>query len=63
MVGIGWDKSQSQYFTVGNTKPEYETEGSHPGATPWPHGWPLPAPMGCSRPGCPLPRLFTYKDP
>src|SRR3954468_23198063 len=33
VLGIGRDKSQSQYFTVGNTKPEYETEGTHQGAT------------------------------
>src|SRR3954471_6140485 len=34
ILGIGRDNSQSQYFTVGNTKPEYKTEGSHQGATP-----------------------------
>src|SRR3954465_11825553 len=45
ILGIGWDKSQSQYFDVGNTKPEYETEETHQGATPLaarvgpPHAW------------------------
>src|SRR3954471_17408390 len=34
ILEIGRDKSQSQYFTVGNTKPEYETEEIHQGATP-----------------------------
>ena len=26
ILGIGRDKSQSQYFTEGHTEPEYETE-------------------------------------
>src|SRR4051812_21534109 len=63
ILGIGWDKSQSQYFTVGNTEPEYETEGIHQGATPL-AAWPgLACAWGCGHPGCPLPRLFAYKKP
>src|SRR3954463_16097747 len=58
ILGIGRDKRKSQYFTVGNTKLEYEGEGSHRGATP-----PGPRLGGCGRPGCPLPRLFAYKHP
>ncbi len=34
ILGIGRDKSQSQYFTVGDTNPEDETEGRHEVATP-----------------------------
>src|SRR3954468_17472300 len=34
ILGIGRDKSQSRYFTVGNTNLEVETEGSHGVATP-----------------------------
>ena len=33
ILEIGWDKSQSQYFTEENTEPEDETEKSHQGAT------------------------------
>src|SRR5215216_2184130 len=33
ILGIGWNKIQSQYFTVGNTEPEDETEEGLEGAT------------------------------
>ena len=64
ILGIGRDKIQSQYFNVGNTKLEYETEEAHQGATPPGRvGGPTPCLGGCSRPGGPLPRLFAYKKP
>ena len=31
---IGWDKSQSRYFTEGDTEPEYETERGQGPLTP-----------------------------
>src|SRR3954462_14049161 len=54
ILGIVRDKSQSQYFTVGNTELEYETKGSHQGATP-PGRVANPSPRlgGCGHPGCP----------
>ena len=46
ILGIGRNKSQSQYFTVTKTKSEGETKRSHRGAKP---------PLGAARPG-PAPR-------
>ena len=34
ILRIGWDKSQSEYFTEENTEPEDETEEGHEGPTP-----------------------------
>ena len=34
ILGIGRDKSQSQFFTKGGTEPEYETEREQRAATP-----------------------------
>src|SRR3954463_910457 len=39
ILGIGRDKSQSQYFTVGNTEPEDETEKRHQGPHPLDRAW------------------------
>ena len=56
ILGIGRDKSQSQFFTEGDMEPEYETERGQrattpPGrvAQPGPRQgvvWPPPAPLG-----------------
>src|SRR3954470_20342236 len=62
ILGIGQDKSQSQYFTMGNTEPEDETEeylegATHPGRAAW------PAPGGAAASGTPSASLFAYKKP
>src|SRR3954468_8653466 len=64
ILGIGRDKSQSQYFTVGTTKSKGETERRARAASPpgrsqaWPaHGEGV-GPLDASQP-----RLFAYKKP
>ena len=62
---IGWDKSQSSYFTEGKTEPEGESKTSHGEATPClgaAQGW--PAPRGGGPTSCTASRrLFAYKLP
>src|SRR3954464_6135072 len=53
ILGIGRDKIQSQYFTVGVTKSRGETDRRSRATTPHPrHGWSLPcACVGCGTSG------------
>src|SRR3954470_20191392 len=61
---IGRDKSQSQYFTVGNMEPEDETEEGLEGDTP-PGRAARPGPClgGAAASGTPSTSLFAYKKP
>ena len=62
ILGIGRDKSQSQYFTMGNTKPEYETGEGLEGAThPGCMGGPTPLLGGAATPSTPSASLCAYK--
>ena len=73
ILGIGRDKSQSQYFTEGNTELEDETErgqglATPPGraARPGPRQevvWPLPIPPRPLLPPISSPRDENPKDP
>ena len=72
-LGIGPDKSQSQYFTEGNTEPEDETERGQGPATPPGHAarpgprqgvvWWLPAPPRPLLPPISCPRDENPKGP
>ena len=65
ILGIGWDKNQSAYFSRRLQEPEYETEEGQGLATPPPRrGLGLATPgHGVVALGTPSVSLFAYKKP
>ena len=73
ILGIGWDKSQSAYFSGSHQMPEYETERGQRAATPpgrttrlGPRQgvvWPAQAPPQPLLPPIRFPRDENPKDP
>ena len=73
ILGIGREKSQSRFFTEGDTEPEYETERGQRAATPPGHAarlgprqgvvWPAQAPRWPHLPPIRCPRVKNPKYP